>query len=59
MNASTVQCPHCFEFVELTLDPFGGERQEYVEDCEVCCRPWRVQVIFEGPESPNVSIERV
>ena len=35
-------CPYCGEPCELALDPGGGAHQEYVEDCPVCCRPWRV-----------------
>jgi len=34
-------CPHCGEPLETYVDPGGGERQEYVEDCAVCCRPIR------------------
>jgi hypothetical protein len=26
----------------LILDPDGGATQRYVEDCEVCCRPWQL-----------------
>lgn len=37
-------CPYCGEPCELGLDPGGGAHQEYVEDCPVCCRPWRVTV---------------
>jgi len=37
-------CPYCGEPVELIIDEGGGERQEYVEDCPVCCRPWNVIV---------------
>src|SRR5258705_412984 len=41
---ASVVCPYCAEPVELTLDPGGGSAQEYVEDCPVCCQPWRVSV---------------
>lgn len=34
-------CPHCGEPIELTVDVGGGETQEYIEDCYVCCRPIR------------------
>ena len=37
-------CPYCGEPVELLIDEGGGSRQEYVEDCPVCCRPWNVVV---------------
>jgi hypothetical protein len=39
-----VLCPYCGEEVEVLVDPGGGTHQEYVEDCEVCCQPWRVTV---------------
>jgi len=35
-------CPWCFESVELYVDP--DTRGLFVEDCEVCCRPWAVHV---------------
>lgn len=34
----TVQCPYCWENFVLLVDG-SVESQEYVEDCEVCCRP--------------------
>lgn len=59
---ATVYCPYCGELNEIGLDPGSGSRQEYVEDCQVCCRPWRVVVTYlqDGvaavvvePESPD------
>src|SRR2546421_5602618 len=44
-----VTCPHCGATVRLTLDPAGGRAQDYVEDCEVCCRPWRGRVGEDAP----------
>jgi hypothetical protein len=35
---SLVQCPYCWERFTLLVDA-SIEQQEYVEDCEVCCRP--------------------
>ena len=32
-------CPYCGESNELHVDPTGGENQEFVEDCAICCRP--------------------
>lgn len=45
---ATVHCPHCGEPVEIAVDPGSGSSQEYVEDCQVCCRPWRVHVAFDA-----------
>ena len=41
-----VVCPYCGEPNEIGLDPGSGAQQEYVEDCQVCCRPWRVLVTY-------------
>ena len=41
MNGTTpvqVQCPYCWESIEIIVD-CSVRRQEYVEDCSVCCRP--------------------
>ncbi len=46
---AVITCPHCGESIEIALDAGSGARQEYVEDCEVCCRPWRVSVHY-GPD---------
>jgi hypothetical protein len=40
----SVSCPFCGEPEELYVDLGGGTRQEYVEDCAVCCRPRIVHV---------------
>jgi hypothetical protein len=37
-------CPYCGESVDVIVDSSGGEQQEYIEDCPVCCRPWQVVV---------------
>jgi len=38
ISAQPVQCPYCWEMFDLLVDS-SVSRQEYVEDCEVCCRP--------------------
>jgi hypothetical protein len=42
----TVRCPYCREEVELYVDP--DTAGTFVEDCEVCCRPWQVTAWREG-----------
>ncbi|TNF43058.1 MAG: CPXCG motif-containing cysteine-rich protein [Cytophagales bacterium] len=42
-------CPHCFQEISMLLDP-SVSRQEYIEDCEVCCNPIELQVEFEEGE---------
>lgn len=53
---AVVQCPYCGESVEITLDPGGGEDQDYVEDCEVCCQPWQVTVRYDNEGRADVSV---
>ena len=43
-----LSCPYCGEAVELDIDEGGGSRQDYVQDCPVCCQPWQVQVTRDG-----------
>ena len=54
---ATVTCPYCGEVNEIGLDPGGGAHQEYVEDCQVCCRPWRVLVEYLPDGSAMVEVE--
>jgi hypothetical protein len=46
----TVTCPHCAEPTDTWPDLGGGEHQDYVEDCVVCCRPIRFVAIFDEHE---------
>jgi transposase-like protein len=52
-----VTCPYCGEPNVVGLDPGGGGEQEYVEDCQVCCRPWVVHVRFDEAGSAEVWVE--
>ena len=52
----TVHCPYCGEAVEIALDPGSGATQSYVEDCQVCCQPWRVSVQYAEDGSADVSV---
>ena len=54
---ATVVCPYCGEENEIALDPGSGATQEYIEDCQVCCRPWRVTVSYDETGSAYVNVE--
>lgn len=54
---ATVRCPYCWQVNEVALDPGSGGEQEYVEDCQVCCRPWRVRVAYREDGSAEVEVE--
>lgn len=43
-----VNCPYCGEDVEIYIEP--DVQGTFVQDCEVCCNPWRVQVTRDEDE---------
>lgn len=51
-----VHCPYCGEPVEIALDPGSGSHQDYIEDCQVCCQPWRVSVLYDEEGHANVQV---
>lgn len=54
LQTACVQCPYCWEQIEVLVD-CSVRRQEYVEDCSVCCRPIVITAVVSGGEV--VSIE--
>lgn len=38
LEARKVQCPYCGESIEVLIDA-SVPHQNYIEDCQVCCRP--------------------
>jgi hypothetical protein len=56
-TAALVSCPCCGEPVEILLDPGSGVHQAYIEDCEVCCRPWLVRVAYSDDGHADVQVE--
>jgi cysteine-rich CPXCG protein len=56
-TVTMVTCPYCGEQNEIALDPGGGAVQQYVEDCQVCCQPWRVTVRYDEQGNADVSVE--
>lgn len=39
MLVSEYCCAHCLQWNPVWPDLTGGKHQQYVEDCQVCCRP--------------------
>ena len=40
-------CGGCGEEIVIPLDISAGHRQEYVEDCPVCCRPNMLHITWQ------------
>ena len=50
-----VTCPYCGEEVDIYLEP--DVTGSFVQDCEVCCNPWRVRVSGQG-EARHIHVMR-
>lgn len=44
LQSAFIQCPYCWEQIEVLVD-CSVRRQEYVEDCSVCCRPITITAV--------------
>jgi len=56
MDEVMVTCPYCYGSLEFYVDP--DTAGSYVEDCAVCCRPWRVFVSRDHENSLSVQVDR-
>ena len=50
-------CDSCGEEIEIPIDLAAGSRQEYVEDCPVCCNANVVHVTIDDDGVPTVWAE--
>ncbi|KYJ87360.1 hypothetical protein AS592_09550 [Sulfurovum riftiae] len=51
-------CPYCWEQISMILDP-SEEESEYIEDCEVCCRPIELHFRFNGERLVSFEVRRM
>lgn len=58
LTETTIGCPYCGELIEVLLDAADID-QQYIEDCQVCCRPivFFVSVNMNGDLSVTVYSE--
>ena len=49
MDTQVILCPYCGEELEVAVD-WSIPRQEYIEDCQVCCRPIILTVTLDGDD---------
>ena len=47
---------YCLQVNELLIDVTEGLHQEYVQDCEICCRP-NLLIITIDPELRSAEVE--
>lgn len=49
LESVDIDCPYCGERIEILIDA-SIERQSYIEDCSVCCRPIALTITAEEGE---------
>ena len=60
LQESYIDCPYCWESISVLLNPEDlGE--QYIEDCQVCCRPnvtmVKTQLMVVARREDDVSFE--
>ena len=53
LTPSLIDCPYCGEAIEILVDA-SIPNQQYIEDCQVCCRPITLNVRAEEDGSVRV-----
>jgi transcription elongation factor Elf1 len=49
LTEKSIECPYCGETIEVLIDSSDME-QQYIEDCQVCCKPISF-LVFESVNS--------
>lgn len=55
-DETTVTCPYCHAAQLLVVDP--DTAGDFVQDCDVCCRPWQVHVERDASGELTVAVDR-
>lgn len=50
-------CDSCGEEIVVPVDVSAGARQDYVEDCPVCCHPMRLHVDIDDDGEARIAGE--
>ncbi len=53
-NEAAYVCPVCFEENYVGVDPSGGRRQRFIEDCPVCCNPIEFEITVDAEGDATV-----
>ncbi|MGY3041703.1 hypothetical protein ACVWWQ_003336 [Rhodanobacter sp. TND4EL1] len=49
----SISCPYCGESIDIFIDA-SIPSQQYIEDCQVCCRPITLSVEVDDDGEPDV-----
>tara|TARA_B100001057_G_C22663937_1_gene877059 strand:- start:813 stop:1007 length:195 start_codon:yes stop_codon:yes gene_type:complete len=54
LTEKSIGCPYCGESIEVLLDA-ADIGEQYIEDCQVCCKPISF-VVFEDEDELKVNV---
>lgn len=55
LEEQSVSCPYCGEIIDVLVD-YEDAGDEYVEDCQVCCKPIVFNVALDSMGRAFVSV---
>ena len=55
LTEQSIGCPYCGETITILVDDSLPE-QQYVEDCQVCCRPILFDVVVDSDGDVTVGV---
>ncbi|MEN7343212.1 MAG: CPXCG motif-containing cysteine-rich protein [Pseudomonadota bacterium] len=55
LHEQQADCPYCGEPIDLVIDLSAGT-SDYIEDCQVCCRPMHIYVSMSGDWLDSVTV---
>jgi hypothetical protein len=55
LEEDTIMCPYCGEHFTVLIDCSVSE-QQYIEDCEICCRPIEFHVLVNDNNDFDVTV---
>lgn len=57
LDSSEIFCPYCGESMQIDIDISAGT-QDYIEDCQVCCRPMEIHLQLDSEADFIVEVRR-
>lgn len=55
LESRNIDCPYCGETIEVLIDG-SIPQQNYIEDCQVCCRPINFNVTVDADDDVMVFV---
>lgn len=50
-------CPYCGESNSIEIYSSDGSKQNFIVDCEVCCRPIQIKATFDSDGKVSIDVK--